>query len=137
MIKVILMLVVFWTGISMGAPASSPGQLPLPELETLPSGLQIAWFVSDQLPVVDLSLVVKGGHRDDPQGKSGTSELLMATLDRGSRGKSAQQIAHSSEMLGASRYVSANDDTMTVGIHGLAPDAEALLGILKDLALFP
>ena len=30
-------------------------KLPVPEIETLPNGLQLAWFVNDSLPVVDLA----------------------------------------------------------------------------------
>lgn len=114
---------------------NSFGQTPV--LETLPNGLQLAWFVSDQLPVIDLTLIVQAGHRDDPKGKSGTAELLISAMDRGSHGKTAQQMAHSIEMLGGSRFLTAEDDTLTLSVHGLAPDADSLLNILRDLALFP
>jgi zinc protease len=133
----IFFFLIFWGGTVFAATATSSGTLSLPELETLPNGLQVAWFVNDQLPVVDLSLIVHAGHRDDSKGKSGTAELLMAVLDRGSHGKSAQKMAHSIEMLGGSRYLSAEDDSMVLGVHGLAPDGEAVLEILRDLSLYP
>jgi zinc protease len=121
----------------LGERAAADLKLPVPQLETLPNGLTLAWFLSDSLPVVDLALMIKSGSRDDAPGKSGTAELLSTLLDRGSAGKSAQAMARAVEMLGASRYVSADEDTFTVGMHGLAPDAATLLELLAKLALKP
>ena len=112
-------------------------KLPTPEMETLPNGLQIVWFLSDQLPVVDLALLVKSGYRDDPAGKTGVSELVSAVMDRGAAGLSPQEIAKQVEQLGASRYISDEEETFSVGMHGLAPDADTLLDILSKIALQP
>jgi zinc protease len=95
------------------------------------------WFLNDQLPVVDLALLVKSGYRDDPQGKTGVSELLAAALDRGAAGLSAEEIAKQVEQLGASRYISAEEETFSLGMHGLAPDAGTLLDILAKISLQP
>jgi zinc protease len=110
-------------------------KLPLPEIETLPNGLQIVWFLSDKVPVTDLALVIKSGYRDDPVGKTGMSELLSEVLDRGAAGMTAQQIAKSVEELGASRYISADQETFTLGMHGLSMDADTLLDILAKITL--
>src|SRR5688500_5943241 len=106
-------------GSCASAPSAKPGiqtpaaestqavsALPLPAREVLPNGLEVIWFLSDRLPVTDLVLLVKSGYRDDPMGKTGTSELVSSVLDRGAGGMTAQQIARSVEMLGASRYSS-------------------------------
>jgi zinc protease len=108
-------------------------KLPLPEIETLPNGMEIVWFLSDNLPITDLAMVIKSGYRDDPTGKSGVSELLASTLDRGADGMTAQQLAKAVEELGASRYISADEETFTLGTHGLSPDADTLLDILAKV----
>jgi len=112
-------------------------KLPVPELETLPNGLQLVWFTNDSLPVVDMALLVQSGSRDDFPGKSGTSQLVSNLLDRGAAGMSALEIGRAVEMLGASRYSSADDDTFTVGMHGLAPDALVLLDLLAKMVVKP
>lgn len=112
-------------------------KLPQPEIETLPNGLKVVWFVSSKLPVIDLSLLVKSGFRHDPVGKSGTAELLALTLDRGAGGLSAEQIARTVDRLGASRYSSTDEDTFSVGIHGLSLDASVLLDLLGKMILQP
>jgi zinc protease len=112
-------------------------KLPVPKIETLPNGLTLVWFLSDSLPIVDMTLLVKTGYRDDPKGKSGTSELLAASFDRGAAGMSAQAIHHAVEMLGATRYVNADEESFTLGMHGLAPDAATLLDLLGKMAIKP
>lgn len=112
-------------------------KLPVPKTETLSNGLQLVWFVDQRFPLLDLVVLSKSGYKDDPIGKTGTVELLTESLDRGSDGMSAQDIARSIESLGASRYISGDDDTMTVGIHGLALDADKLLNILSKIILKP
>jgi zinc protease len=112
-------------------------KLPVPEQETLPNGLKVVWFVNDHLPIVNLNLLVQSGYRDDPAGKSGTAQLVAEGLARGSAGLSAQQMAAEFEKLGASRYASTDEDSFSVGVHGLAPDADKLIELVGKLALQP
>ena len=112
-------------------------RLPVPVIEKMPNGLEVAWFASDSLPVIDMALMLKSGNRDDAPGKSGTAELVSSLLDRGNAGMSAQQLAHAVEMLGASRYASADEDTFTIGMHGLSPDGATLMDLMAKMALHP
>ena len=117
--------------------AATAFHIPPPQVETLPNGLQLVWFLSDKLPVTDLVLMVKSGYRDDPASKSGTAELLSSSIERGASGQSALELAHAIEMLGGSRYVSADEDSITIGMHGLALDSTAFLENLAKIALHP
>lgn len=116
---------------------ANASELPTPQTEVLPNGLEIVWFVSDRLPIVDLELTVKSGSRDDLSGKSGTAELVAATLDRGAGGLSTREIAKAIESLGASRGASVDDDFFRLSMHGLAEDAQTLLGLMAKLILQP
>jgi zinc protease len=136
----------FSADVAFGAdPSPVPGpqgeagapRLPVPRLETLPNGLTLAWFLNDSLPVVDLALLVQAGYRDDPAGKSGTAELVSSLLDRGAGGLSERQLAEAVEKLGATRFASTEEDTFSIGMHGLAPDAGRLLELLAKMALHP
>ncbi|MGE0615427.1 MAG: M16 family metallopeptidase [Bacteriovoracia bacterium] len=115
----------------------SQAKLPVPKIEKLANGLEVVWFVDPTLPVVDLALMIKSGNRDDAAGKTGTVQLLSSVLDRGAAGMTSQQIARAVDSLGASRYVSAEDDTITVGMHGLSEDAERLLELLGKITREP
>lgn len=119
------------------APLRADVSFPLPQVEKLPNGLTVAWLADASLPVVDVGITIERGDRDDPQGRSGTAELLSAVLDRGAGGMSALEIARSIESLGASRLISAGDEAFTVGLHGLAQDGPLLLEMLARIALHP
>ncbi|MGK5087787.1 pitrilysin family protein [Bdellovibrionota bacterium FG-2] len=108
-----------------------------PEVEVLPNGLTVAWFTSPKLPIVDFIFLVKAGSKDDPVGKSGTAQLVAATLDQGAAGMSAQQIGRAIESLGATRSVSAEEDVFTASVHGLASDGRRLLDLLFKIAIQP
>lgn len=112
-------------------------KLPSPEVETLGNGMRVAWFLDDKLPIVDLALVVNAGFRDDPEGKSGTVNLLSQLLERGSNGVSSAEMARRIEALGASEYSDADDDSFSLGFHGLSKDAEQLLQYLGWMVLSP
>jgi len=133
-IMAFILVSIFFVGLSVMA---SETKLPVPELETLPNGMQLVWFLNPSLPVIDMAVLVKSGSRDDPSGKSGTCELLADTIDRGVDGMSSQSFARAVEVLGASRYASADEDTMSIGMHGLSSDALALLNLMSKVVLHP
>ncbi len=136
--RIILLLSAFASGFSAQAAIQSAIKpLPLPEIETLANGLQVAWYINDKLPLVDLVFMVRAGSRQDEVGKSGTAELLSASLDRGSGTLNAQGIARAIERLGASRSVSADEDFTSVALHGLAMDSKELLRLLGEIAINP
>lgn len=135
-------VILAWAAAPLGVSAESVDwtqrvRLPSPEIETLPNGLTVAWFVDARLPVLDLAMLVQSGFRSDPAGKSGTASLLAELLDRGSQGWDAARFAREVERLGASRYTAADDESMTIGMHGLSEDAPALLGFLAKMAMHP
>ncbi len=117
--------------------ATASIRIPTPEIEKLPNGLTLVWFPDDALPVVDFALMVDAGNRDDAPGKSGSSELLAAVLDRGAGGLSAQEIALRVDSLGATRSIAAGEESFSIGMHGLAPDGPVLLDLLSKIALHP
>ncbi|GEM_PF-2052304 len=112
-------------------------RLPLPLVEKLPNGLTIAWFVDDKLPVVDVALLVQSGTRYDPIGKSGTTELTANMVERGAHGISASEMSHRVESLGASGFANADEEGITIGMHGLSQDAPAFLEMVAWMAREP
>lgn len=108
-----------------------------PVVERLSNELEVAWFEDRALPLVDLSLTVRSGHQDDPKGKSGLFELLASVLSQDVSQKRASADSVLLGDLGATHYVTSDDDSVTIGIHGLASDYEALLSVFSDLILKP
>jgi len=112
-------------------------RLPSPELETLPNGLQIAWFLDQKLPVIDLGLLVKTGTREDPIGKSGLALLTASALERGAGTRNQLEFSRAFENLGGSFSASVDEDAISIAIHGLSTDTPQLLDLLADSVLSP
>ncbi len=112
-------------------------RLPSPELETLPNGLQIAWFLDQKLPVIDLGLLVKTGTREDPIGKSGLALLTASALERGAGTRNQLEFSRAFENLGGSFSASVDEDAISIAIHGLSTDTPQLLDLLADSVLLP
>ncbi len=129
----LILLVLLFANIGL----ASSIQLPVPEVETLPNGLKVVWFLNDRLPILDFTLFFKVGFRDDFEKKTGISQLVMESLERGAAGLGAQQIAQSIEKLGASYSSSIEEDTAMMSMHGLSIDGMSLLELLAKLALTP
>lgn len=125
-------LSVLFSTVCLAAP-----QFPLPEVEKLSNGLQVVWFLSNSLPVVDMVLLVNSGSREDPPRQSGLARITTELLDQGAGGLTSQQLAQQIESLGASRSANADDDIITVGMHGLAPDANTLLDLFSKMVIKP
>ena len=118
--------------------AAPQTSLSAPVVETLENGLQVAWFLEGRLPLVDLSLIVRAGQHEDPLGKSGTAELLAASLLRGSSGgKNSRPLSQAVDSLGGVQYATCRRGFLDFGIvHGLSVDAPEWATILGEKWLF-
>ncbi len=119
------------------SPAAPQRMAAAPVIEKLPNGLTVAWWRHDAVPVVDFQLMVSIGTRFDPVGKAGASQLLSDWMDRGSAGASERDFSRRFDVLGATRAASISEDALLMGVHGLAPDADALLKNLADWVTKP
>jgi zinc protease len=116
---------------------SKPVTLPEPQISVLSNGMKIAWLLDENVPVIDLSITVQAGYKDDPEGKSGTAEIVAALLDHGSKGMSAHQLADAIESVAGIRFSSVSGDVISVGVHGLTADVGSLLEVLGKMVVTP
>lgn len=105
--------------------------------QELPNGL--IWLFSEQrsLPLVNVSLLVKGGVLRDPPGKAGLANLTALMLLQGTRKRSATQIAQELDYIGAKLKASGSDDYVTVSLTVLKKDLATGLELLRDVVLNP
>lgn len=111
--------------------------IPKPLVKKLASGLTIAVFEDHKIPLVDYVLLVPYGSIHDPSRKSGTAQLMMEMLDRGSGEYTAAQFAKLIENKGANIYATLDNDSMTLGVHGLSSDRDSLLDLFLKWTLKP
>jgi zinc protease len=120
------------------APGPAPAlTIPAVQKQTLSNGVPV-WIVEmHEVPVVDVSLIVKSGAAADPTGKFGVASFTAAMLDEGAGSLDALQLADAIDVLGASLSTGSSFDSSSVRLHALVSTLADALPIMADVALRP
>jgi zinc protease len=106
----------------------------------LPNGLRVLVHRDDRLPLVSLTAVFRGGLLAESPEKNGLSQLLASTLTKGTRTRTAQDIAETIERVGGSIGAAAGNNTISVSVEVMKEDFALGMEILSDVisnATFP
>lgn len=121
-----------------------PALGPAPELtaptaveRTLPNGLRLIIVEHRELPVLDITLVVKTGGEADPEGKTGVATLVSTLLTKGAGSRTAPAIAEQQAFLGAQIGSSAGWDRSSVSLSTTTATLDSALALFADVALRP
>jgi predicted Zn-dependent peptidase len=118
---------------------ASPPRVALPPITTreLPNGLRLMVVEHHELPVADLSLIVRSGYEADPREHAGLASLTAALLDEGTPTRTALQIADQQALLGVRLNTSAGWDVSTVSLHTPTAQLDSALALFADVVLNP
>ena len=114
-------------------------QLKLPPVQkrTLSNGLPVWLVEAHEVPLVQVTLLLKAGGSDDPDGKFGLASLTAAMLDEGAGTRSALEIADEVEFLGAELATSSGFDSSSVSLGVPVSRLGPALAVMADVALRP
>lgn len=147
--------IVAWTLLAVGLPATADAQetrrkeappAPLPERpvefpdyheRTLRNGVRIIVVENHEMPVVSVNLAITAGAKHDPAGKAGTASMLAELLNKGTKTRTAEQIAESIDFVGGSLGASAGDDWISVSATVLTEFLDTALVLLSDVVRNP
>ena len=122
------------------APVPGPApalKLPPIQKRTLANGLPV-WIVEmREVPVANLTLVIKAGASADPAGKYGLASFTAAMLDEGAGTRNALDLADAVEFLGASLTTGSAFDSSNVRLHTPVSKLDEALPLMADVALRP
>src|SRR5262244_3170528 len=77
-----------------------PFNVPAHESYTLPNGMKVTLVPYGNLPKVTLSLVVRTGNLNDPEGMTGLADMVGKLMKEGTTSRSAKQIAEEAAEMG-------------------------------------
>lgn len=121
-------------------PLSGPvPSLKLPPIQkrALANGLPV-WIVEmHEVPLANVSLIVKAGASADPTGKYGLASFTAAMLDEGAGKLNALDLADAVDFLGASLSTGSGFDSSTVRLAAPVSKLDAALPLMADVALRP
>jgi zinc protease len=101
------------------------------------NGMQIWGITQTELPVVQYSIVIEGGHLLDEPSKSGLANLTASSLNDGTKNKTPEQLEDAIKLLGAGIYVFAGNENITVSVNTLAKNFEKTIGLVEEMLLEP
>ncbi len=117
----------------------SPRSVSIPAVKEkkLQNGLTIASVRKTASPIVTIQLVVKNGASAEPENKAGLADLTAAMLTKGTKTRSATQIAEAVEFLGGSIASGAGWNSTFVSVTVTSDKVAQAMAILADVVLNP
>lgn len=101
------------------------------------AGLEINAIELNQLPVVDLKLIIRSGSASDPKDMPGTAQIVAAMLKEGTRTLTSAQIAERVDFLGARLWIDNDDENIYIQMRALAEHLDEAMGLIADLSMRP
>lgn len=112
-------------------------QLPAYKTMKLENGLEILLIEDHKLPSYSLILMSKTGSRIDPKGKSGLGLLMTSLLEKGTKRKSAPQVADAFGQLGSDFSADVDLDNYTFSTSSISKDRDTVTDLFAEVLFEP
>lgn len=132
-------IVVLITAIALAAAVARTAEIKLPPItdKTLDNGLDVIVIENHELPVVNLNMVIRAGSVRDPAGREGLADFTVNMLSKGTKTRSAVDIAEEIDFVGGSLNCSADRDAAYITSGVLVRHFETALNLLSDVITNP
>jgi len=104
---------------------------------TLQNGVKLYGIPSNELPLVNFEVVVRGGHWADPVQKSGVSALLASLLMQGTAKRTPAELESAINALGANISVSSGNEELRIRATCLERNFEPTLALVQEILTEP
>jgi len=104
---------------------------------SLGNGMKLYGIKYNELPLVQYSIIVSGGHLLDPIEKAGEASLTAALMNEGTKNKTPEELEDAIRLLGASISFSGSTENITVRVSTLARNFEKTLALVEEMLFEP
>jgi len=118
---------------------SAPKSVNIPAVKErkLPNGLTVAVIERKSVPIVTVQLLIKSGAATESADKAGLADMTASLLTKGTKTRTATEIAEQIEFLGGSINTGAGWNNSIISINIMSDKLEQALAIMSDVALNP
>jgi zinc protease len=100
-------------------------------------GTEVFGVQKSELPLVEFSIIIKGGMLLDPPGKAGLGYLTGRLMNEGTRSKTAIDLREAIEDLGANISIAGGEESITLSGSCLSPKLIEVFTLAKEMLLEP
>ncbi|MDY0098189.1 MAG: pitrilysin family protein [Bacteroidales bacterium] len=124
---------------SVQPPVGTDPEVTLPAVWTgsLDNGIEIYGISQNELPLVQYSLIISGGHLLDPMEKSGLASLTASMMNEGTRNKTPEELEEAIRLLGASISFSGGNENITIRVSTLERNFEKTMALVEEMLFEP
>jgi zinc protease len=105
--------------------------------DALSGGIKIYGISYDEVPLVNYSLVIKGGHLLDAPGRPGQAYLLASMLTEGTATKTPEELEEAIDMLGADIRVNGGEQSISISVNTLSRNFQKTVALVEEMLLEP
>jgi zinc protease len=105
--------------------------------QKFPNGLKIIGVKNEELPMVNFTINLAAGHRQEDASKAGISALCASVMNQGTKKHTADQIEDMLDMLGSTVSFSSNRDEIVLNVSTLTKNLDATLHIAEEMLASP
>ncbi len=121
-----------------------PAQGPAPELKipsswtaNLSNGMEVYGIEQNEIPTVNFSIVIEGGHLLDSKEKNGVANLVTDIMMEGTATKTPAELEEAIELLGANISMYTSDESITIQVNTLTRNFDETLKLVEEILLQP
>ena len=118
-----------------GAPKAA--SIPAVQEKKLANGLTVAVVQKRQVPLVTINLLIRAGASAEDASKAGLADMTASMLTKGTKTRTATQIAEAIEFLGGSISSGAGWNTTFISVTVTSDKLAQAMAILSDVVLNP
>src|SRR5450759_1612746 len=111
--------------------------IPSPWKALLINGMKIWGINQNELPLIQYSIVIDGGHMLDKAEKAGVAGMVAAMMNEGTRNKTPEQLEDAIGLLGASIRVTSGNEDISVEVSSMSKYFEKTLALVQEILLEP
>jgi zinc protease len=104
---------------------------------TLANGMKISGITQTELPIVQYSIIIEGGHLLDQPSKEGLANLTASLMNEGTKNKTPEELEDAVKLLGASINISAANENITIRVSTLARNFEQTITLVEEMLFEP
>jgi zinc protease len=104
---------------------------------SLSNEMKVMGIEHHELPLIQYSITMDGGHFIDPENKSGVASLVATMLMEGTANKTPEELEEAIDMLGANIRLSAGLESLTINVNALARNLDETIELVQEILLEP